>query len=82
MSDVTIYHNPACGTSRKVLDAIEAKGIEPQVVRYLQVGYASSDRVDLVGSVVAPAGQEPPPGQVHFWHVHPFGRQGRRAVHD
>lgn len=39
---VVIYHNPACGTSRKVLDAIQAKGIEPQVVRYLQVGWTKT----------------------------------------
>ena len=39
---VVIYHNPACGTSRKVLEAIEAKGIEPQVVRYLQVGWTKA----------------------------------------
>ncbi len=36
---VTIYHNPGCGTSRKVLAAIEARGITPHVVRYLQAGW-------------------------------------------
>ena len=36
---VTIFHNPNCGTSRKVLAAIEAQGIAPQVVRYLHVGW-------------------------------------------
>lgn len=36
MSDVTIYHNPACGTSRKVLAAIRAAGVEPRVVEYLK----------------------------------------------
>lgn len=33
---VTIYHNPNCSTSRKVLDAIRAKGIEPTIVLYLE----------------------------------------------
>ncbi|UPG72457.1 arsenate reductase (glutaredoxin) [Roseomonas gilardii subsp. gilardii] len=33
---VTIWHNPACGTSRKVLAAIRAAGIEPRVVEYLK----------------------------------------------
>ena len=32
---VTIYHNPACGTSRKALAMIRATGTEPQVVEYL-----------------------------------------------
>lgn len=34
--DVTIYHNPACGTSRNTLALIRAAGIEPTVVEYLQ----------------------------------------------
>jgi len=33
---VTIWHNPKCGTSRKVLALIRAKGIEPKVVEYLK----------------------------------------------
>ena len=36
---VTIYHNPACGTSRKVLAAIRAAGHDPQVVEYLKTGW-------------------------------------------
>lgn len=36
MSGVVIWHNPKCGTSRKVLDAIRAAGIEPRIVEYLQ----------------------------------------------
>lgn len=34
--DVTIYHNPACGTSRNTLGLIRAAGIEPTVIEYLQ----------------------------------------------
>lgn len=34
--DVTIYHNPDCGTSRNTLAMIRAAGIEPNVVEYLQ----------------------------------------------
>jgi arsenate reductase len=32
---VTIWHNPKCGTSRKVLEMIRAKGIEPAIVDYV-----------------------------------------------
>ena len=32
----TIYHNPACGTSRKALAALREAGIEPQIVEYLK----------------------------------------------
>ena len=33
---VTIYHNPACGTSRNALAMIKASGVEPQVIEYLK----------------------------------------------
>ena len=33
---VTIWHNPKCGTSRKVLEMIRAKGIEPVIVYYVK----------------------------------------------
>ncbi len=36
MSGWKILHNPKCGTSRKVLDALKAKHIEPEVVEYLK----------------------------------------------
>ncbi|HEY8613241.1 MAG TPA: arsenate reductase (glutaredoxin) [Roseomonas sp.] len=34
MTGATIWHHPACGTSRRVLEAIRAAGIEPEVVEY------------------------------------------------
>jgi arsenate reductase len=34
--DVTIYHNPECGTSRNTLDLIRHGGIEPDVIEYLK----------------------------------------------
>jgi arsenate reductase len=36
MTDVTIWHNPACGTSRNVLALIRDSGVEPVVVEYLK----------------------------------------------
>ena len=36
MSDVTIYHNPACGTSRNTLALIRNAGLEPAVIEYLK----------------------------------------------
>jgi arsenate reductase len=36
MADVTIFHNPACGTSRNTLALIRHAGIEPEVVEYLR----------------------------------------------
>ncbi|KLE39605.1 arsenate reductase (glutaredoxin) [Serratia ureilytica] len=36
MSDIKIYHNPACGTSRNTLALIRNSGVEPEVVLYLE----------------------------------------------
>ncbi|MES2164816.1 MAG: arsenate reductase (glutaredoxin) [Pseudomonadota bacterium] len=33
---ITIYHNNACGTSRKTLEAIRATGVEPEIVDYVK----------------------------------------------
>ena len=50
MSYITIYHNPACGTSRNVLALIRNSGEEPKVVEYLQT---PPDRTTLVGLIQA-----------------------------
>ena len=36
MTNTTIFHNPACGTSRNVLALIRNSGVEPTVVEYLK----------------------------------------------
>jgi arsenate reductase len=40
---VTIWHNPKCGTSRKVLDMIRAKGIEPAIIDYVKTPPSVAD---------------------------------------
>ena len=50
MSDITIYHNPACGTSRNVLAMIRNSGEEPTVIEYLKT---PPDRSMLVGLIQA-----------------------------
>lgn len=45
MSDtfpVTVFHNPACGTSRNVLNAVREAGYEPIVVEYLKAGWTAA----------------------------------------
>lgn len=50
MDDVTIYHNPACGTSRNTLGLIRNAGIEPRVIEYLQT---PPDRTTLLALIAA-----------------------------
>ncbi len=48
MSDVVIYHNPACGTSRNTLALLREKGLEPKVVEYLKTGWTKAQLEDLL----------------------------------
>ena len=45
---VTIYHNPACGTSRNVLALIRNSGEEPRVIEYLKTPPSRDELVDLI----------------------------------
>ena len=36
MSNIIIYHNPACGTSRNTLEMIRNSGTEPTIIHYLE----------------------------------------------
>ena len=54
MDDVTIYHNPACGTSRNVLALIRHAGIEPQVIEYLKTPPTKDRLRELVAATGEP----------------------------
>lgn len=45
---VTLYHNPACGTSRTVLGLIRDAGIEPEIVLYLKTPPSREKLAELV----------------------------------
>jgi arsenate reductase len=51
---VTIYHNPACGTSRNVLGLIRNSGQEPQIIEYLKTPPSRDELVSLVGRMGIP----------------------------
>jgi len=50
--DATIYHNPACGTSRNTLEMIRAAGIEPDIIEYLK----SPPSRDALARMISDAG--------------------------
>lgn len=54
-SDVTIYHNPNCGTSRNTLALLREKGVEPQVVEYLKEGWTKDQLQELLKRMDASA---------------------------
>ena len=45
---VTIYHNPACGTSRNTLAMIRQSGEEPAIIEYLNTPPSRAELVDLI----------------------------------
>jgi len=55
MSTITIYHNPACGTSRNVLGLILNSGEEPTVVEYLRTPPDRDTLQALIAAMGVPA---------------------------
>lgn len=53
-SDITIYHNPACGTSRNVLGLIRNSGVEPTVIHYLETPPDRAQLERLIASLGMP----------------------------
>ena len=54
MTEVTIYHNPACGTSRNVLGLIRNSGVEPRIVEYLKTPPSRAELVELIARMGIP----------------------------
>ena len=50
MSDITIYHNPRCGTSRNTLAMIRNSGEEPVVIEYLKTPPSREKLVELIAA--------------------------------
>jgi len=51
---ITIYHNPACGTSRNTLAMIRNAGVEPTVIEYLKTPPDRATLVDLIARTGQP----------------------------
>lgn len=51
MSNITIYHNPACGTSRNTLEMIRNSGNEPTVIHYLENPPSRDELVKLIADM-------------------------------
>lgn len=51
MNNITIYHNPACGTSRNTLELIRNCGTEPTVILYLETPPTREELVKLIADM-------------------------------
>ena len=51
MTDLTLYHNPRCSKSRGALELLEARGLAPTVVRYLETPLNAEQLHSLLGKL-------------------------------
>lgn len=51
MSNITIYHNPACGTSRNTLEMIRNSGTEPTIILYLETPPSREELIKLIADM-------------------------------
>jgi len=49
MAKITIYHNPQCSNSRGALALIRERGVEPEIIEYLQDPPSRETLVELIG---------------------------------
>ncbi|WP_203462056.1 glutaredoxin-dependent arsenate reductase [Enterobacter cloacae] len=51
MTNITIYHNPACGTSRNTLEMIRNSGTEPEIILYLDNPPSHDELLKLIADM-------------------------------
>ncbi|MCU6309940.1 glutaredoxin-dependent arsenate reductase [Enterobacter cloacae] len=51
MTNITIYHNPACGTSRNTLEMIRNSGTEPEIILYLENPPSRDELIKLIADM-------------------------------
>ena len=75
---ITIYHNPACGTSRNTLAMIRQSGVEPTVIEYLKTPPSRGELVELISAMGVPV------RDVMRKNVEPYETLGLadQAIHD
>jgi arsenate reductase len=51
MTDLTLYHNPRCSKSRGALELLQARGLAPTIVRYLETPLDAAQLQSLLGKL-------------------------------
>ena len=51
MTELTLYHNPRCSKSRAALELLEARGLKPEIVRYLDSPLSTSELKELLNKL-------------------------------
>lgn len=48
MTNLTLYHNPRCSKSRSALQLLEERGLNPNIVRYLETPLSAAELHELL----------------------------------
>lgn len=51
MSQISIFHNPRCSKSRGALELLEERGIQPEIIRYLETPPSAAELKALLGKL-------------------------------
>ena len=51
MTELTLYHNPRCSKSRGAMELLEARGLAPTIVRYLETPPSAAELRDLLAKL-------------------------------
>jgi arsenate reductase len=51
MTELTLYHNPRCSKSRSALELLEARGLKPTVVRYLETPPSAAELKQILAGL-------------------------------
>ncbi|PNG41770.1 arsenate reductase (glutaredoxin) [Pseudomonas asplenii] len=70
MTDLTLYHNPRCSKSRGALELLEARGLTPNVVRYLETPLSAAQIKALLGKLGISARQLLRTGEDEYKMLH------------
>ena len=70
MNELTLYHNPRCSKSRGALELLEARGLAPKVVRYLETPPSAAELRDLLGKLGLSARQLLRTGEDEYKALH------------
>ena len=62
----TIYHNPRCSKSRASLEALQERGIEPTIIKYLENPPSKEELTDILDKLGMPAEQVVRKGEALF----------------
>ena len=80
MSEVTLYHNPRCSKSRQTLALLEERGIEPEIIKYLETPPDAAAITGLLGKLGIDAIELIRRGEAPFAELGLAGKEGDDAA--